>query len=121
MTNKLKIFCGNSNRPLTEKICKALKIKVADALVDRFSDGEIRVKINDNVRGEDVFVVQSTSYSANDNLMEALIMFDALKRASASRITAVLPYFGYALPTQDISPLISLSLLMYSFLYYYNY
>ncbi len=96
MTNKLKIFCGNSNRPLTEKICKALKIKVADALVDRFSDGEIRVKINDNVRGEDVFVVQSTSYSANDNLMEALIMFDALKRASASRITAVLPYFGYA-------------------------
>ncbi|MCK4464008.1 MAG: ribose-phosphate pyrophosphokinase [Candidatus Omnitrophica bacterium] len=96
MTDRLKIFSGNSNRPLVEHICKLLRIKIGDVMIDRFSDGEIQVKINENVRGEDIFVIQSTSYPANDNLMELLILLDALKRASAARLTAVLPYFGYA-------------------------
>ncbi len=96
MTDRLKIFSGNSNHPLVEHICKLLRTKMGDVMIDRFSDGEIQVKVNENVRGEDVFVVQSTSYPANDNLMELLILLDALKRASAARLTAVLPYFGYA-------------------------
>ena len=96
MKNHLLIFSGNSNKKLANDICKFLKVKPADASVDTFSDGEIRVKINSNVRGHDVFVVQSTSNPSNTNLMELLIMIDALKRASAQRITAILPYFGYA-------------------------
>ncbi|MCX5678799.1 MAG: ribose-phosphate pyrophosphokinase [Candidatus Omnitrophica bacterium] len=96
MKNGLLIFSGNANKDLALKICKFLKIELGDASVDKFSDGEIRVKINENVRGHDVFVIQSTSCPSNDNLMELLIMIDALKRASAQRITAVLPYFGYA-------------------------
>jgi len=96
MTDGLKIFCGNSNRPLVESISKQLRIKLGDAIVDRFSDGEIQVKVNENVRGQDVFVIQSTSNPANDNLMELVILMDALKRASCARLTTVLPYFGYA-------------------------
>lgn len=96
MKDGLLIFSGNSNKDLAFKICKFLKVKLADVSLDKFSDGEIRVKINENVRGHDVFVVQSTCSPSNDNLMELLIMIDALKRASAQRITAVLPYFGYA-------------------------
>jgi ribose-phosphate pyrophosphokinase len=96
MKNNLLIFSGNANRKLALDICKYLKRKLGEASVDTFSDGEIRVKINENVRGHDVFVVQPTCNSANENLMELLIMIDALKRASADRITAVLPYFGYA-------------------------
>jgi len=96
MTDRLKIFSGNSNEALVEDICKILRIPKGKVTTGKFSDGEIRVKIEENVRGEDVFVVQSTSYPSNDNLMELLIMIDAVKRASASRITAVLPYFGYA-------------------------
>jgi ribose-phosphate pyrophosphokinase len=96
MRNSILVFGGNQSKALTEKICKHLKIKPGNVSVDRFSDGEIRVKINENVRGHDVFVVQSTSDPCNENLMELLIMIDALKRASADRITAVLPYFGYA-------------------------
>jgi len=94
--NGLLIFGGTSSKALAVKICKYLKVRIADASVDTFSDGEIRVKINENARGHDVFVIQSTSHPSNDNLMELLIMIDALKRASAQRITAVLPYFGYA-------------------------
>lgn len=95
--DKIAIFTGNAHPELAKNICKYLsKIKLADALVGRFSEGEIRVKINDNIRGKDVFVVQPTCTPCNDNLMELLIMIDALKRASASRITAVMPYFGYA-------------------------
>jgi len=94
--DKLTIFTGNGNPELTKKICESLKVKMGDCKVDRFSDGEVRVKINQNVRGKDVFVVQSTCNPANENLMELLIMIDALKRSSAERITAVLPYFGYA-------------------------
>jgi len=94
--DKLKIFSGNAHMQLAKDICRYLKIDLSDAMVSRFSEGEIRVKINENVRGKDVFVVQPTCPPSNDNLMELLIMIDALKRASAQRITAVVPYFGYA-------------------------
>lgn len=94
--DKLAIFSGNSNPKLARDICKALKAPLGECEVTRFNDGETHVKINQNVRGEDVFVIQSTSCPANDNMMELLIMMDAFRRASASRITAVLPYFGYA-------------------------
>jgi len=94
--DKIAIFSGNANPELAKDICKDLKIKLQDAFVGRFSEGEIRVKINDNVRGKDVFIVQPTCPPSNDNLMELLIMIDALRRASANRITAVIPYFGYA-------------------------
>jgi ribose-phosphate pyrophosphokinase len=94
--DKLAIFSGNANLDLAKDICKDLKVKLQDALVGRFSEGEIRVKINENVRGKDVFIVQPTCPPSNDNLMELLIMIDALRRASAHRITAVIPYFGYA-------------------------
>ncbi len=90
------IIGGNSNRPLADAISAYLGVPVAKASIRRFSDMEVFVEIMDNVRGEDVFVVQSTSYPANDNLMELLITIDALKRGSARRITAVIPYFGYA-------------------------
>lgn len=91
------IFSGNSNRKLAEAIAEEIGIDVGDALVSKFPEGEIRVKINENVRGRDVFVIQSTCPPAtNDNIMELLIMIDALKRASAKRITAVIPFYGYA-------------------------
>ncbi|HZG45283.1 MAG TPA: ribose-phosphate pyrophosphokinase [Allosphingosinicella sp.] len=98
----MKLLSGNSNLPLVQAISRYLEIPITEALVRRFADEEIFVEILDNVRGEDVFVVQSTSYPANDNLMELLICIDALRRASAKRITAVLPYFGYA--RQDRKP-----------------
>ncbi|MCD6094058.1 MAG: ribose-phosphate pyrophosphokinase, partial [Candidatus Omnitrophica bacterium] len=94
--DKLAIFTGNANRRLAEDICAYLKVSLKDALVSRFSEGEIQVKINENVRGLDVFVIQSVSPPPNENLMELLVLIDALKRASAKRITAVLPYYAYA-------------------------
>ena len=94
--DKLAVFSGNANIDLAKDICKNLQVKLQDALVGRFSEGEIRVKINENVRGKDVFIIQPTCPPTNDNLMELLIMIDALRRASAHRITAVIPYFGYA-------------------------
>ncbi|MCK5493969.1 MAG: ribose-phosphate pyrophosphokinase-like domain-containing protein, partial [Candidatus Omnitrophica bacterium] len=94
--NKMVVFSGSSNLKLAEKICKTLKVNMGEAFVSKFSDGEIRVMIKDNVRGKDVFVIQSTCPPVNDNLVELLILLDALKRASAYRITAVIPYFGYA-------------------------
>jgi ribose-phosphate pyrophosphokinase len=95
MSYDLKLFSGNANRPLAEEIAYHLRVPLADADVSRFSDGEVYVQINENVRGEDVFVIQPTCPPVNDNLMELLVMIDALKRASARRITAVLPYYGY--------------------------
>ncbi len=92
----MKLVAGNSNRPLAEAISAYLEIPLTKCLVRRFADQEIFVEIQENVRGEDVFVIQSTSYPANDNLMELLIIMDAARRSSARRITAVLPYFGYA-------------------------
>lgn len=94
--DNLAVFSGNAHPELAKKVCKYLKIELSDALVGRFSEGEIRVKINENVRGKDVFVIQPTCPPPNENLMELLIMIDALKRASSLRITAVIPYFGYA-------------------------
>jgi ribose-phosphate pyrophosphokinase len=96
MAYELKLFSGNANRALAEEIAQYLRVPLADGEVSRFSDGEIFVQFNENVRGADVFVVQPTCPPVNDTLMELLIMTDALKRASAHRITAVLPYYGYA-------------------------
>jgi len=98
----MKLMSGNSNLPLVRDIAKYLEMPVTDASVKRFADEEVFVEINENVRGEDVFVIQSTAYPANDNLMELLICIDALRRSSAKRITAVIPYFGYA--RQDRKP-----------------
>ena len=92
----MKLFSGNANRGLAERIATYLALDLGDCEVKRFADEEIFVEIKENVRGEDVFIIQSTSYPTNDNLMELLIMIDAARRASARRITAVLPYFGYA-------------------------
>src|SRR6187549_1176116 len=92
----MKLFAGNSNRVLAEAVARYLNIQIGRASVRRFADQEIFVEIQENVRGEDVFVLQSTSYPANDHLMELLIIVDALRRSSARRITAVIPYFGYA-------------------------
>ncbi|AQT43085.1 N-terminal domain [Bartonella apihabitans] len=98
----MKLFCGNSNPRLAEDVTKYLNIPMGKATVRRFADQEIFVELHENVRGEDVFLIQSTSYPANDHLMELLIMIDAVRRASARRITAVIPYFGYA--RQDRKP-----------------
>ena len=100
----IKIFSGNSNKALASAICKELGIHLGDCEVGAFSDGENYVSIYETVRGSDVFVVQSTSSPVNDNLMELLIMIDALRRASAGRITAVIPYFGYARQDRKTKP-----------------
>lgn len=94
--SEIKILAGNASKELAEKIAKQLNVSVLDCEVGTFSDGEICVNMNETVRGCDVFVVQSTNSPVNNNLMELLIMIDALKRASAGRITAVIPYYGYA-------------------------
>src|SRR5215213_9800319 len=98
----MKLVAGNSNRPLAEAIAAYLRLPLAKCSVRRFADMEIFVEVQENVRGEDIFVIQSTSFPANDHLMELLIIVDALRRASARRITAVLPYYGYA--RQDRKP-----------------
>ena len=94
--DNLKIFCGNSNPQFAETICKALSIPLGQAEVKTFADGEVSVSLNETVRGADVFLIQSTCKPVNDNLMELLVMTDACRRASAGRVTAVIPYFGYA-------------------------
>ena len=100
----IKIFAGNSNLPLAQSICKKLGTELGASEVKTFSDGEVSVSLYETVRGSDVFVVQSTCKPTNDNLMELLIMIDALKRASAGRITAVMPYFGYARQDRKAKP-----------------
>src|SRR5690606_37856497 len=100
----MKLVTGNSNRPLAQAIAGYLELPLTDCTVKRFADMEVYVEVHENVRGEDVFVVQSTSYPANDNLMELLIITDALRRSSARRITAVLPYFGYARQDRKSAP-----------------
>ncbi len=101
---EMKVFTGNSNKGLAEEICQHLKIPLGEAVVSTFSDGEIMVQINENVRGKDIFVIQSFSNPVNTNIMELLIMIDAFKRASASRITAVIPYLGYARQDRKAQP-----------------
>jgi ribose-phosphate pyrophosphokinase len=104
MAYELKLFSGNANRPLAEEIAQSLHLPLSDAEVSRFSDDEIFVQVNENVRGADVFVIQPTCPPVNDNLMELLVIIDALKRASAHRITAVLPYYGYARQDRKAQP-----------------
>ncbi|MFZ3072180.1 MAG: ribose-phosphate pyrophosphokinase [Thermodesulfobacteriota bacterium] len=104
MTDKIKIFSGNSNAGLASEICASLGVALGESEVKSFSDGEICVDIQESVRGMDIYVVQSTSMPCNDNLMELLIMLDALKRASASNITAVIPYYGYARQDRKVAP-----------------
>jgi ribose-phosphate pyrophosphokinase len=98
----LLVFAGNANRPLAHAVCKELGIRPGKALVGRFSDGEVQIEIEENVRGQDVFVIQPTCAPSAENLVELLVLIDALKRASASSVTAVVPYFGYA--RQDRRP-----------------
>ncbi len=98
----MRIIAGTSNLPLSEKVAKYLGDKITDASIRRFADEEVYVEIKENIRGEDVFIIESLSFPANDNLMELLVIIDALKRASAKRITAVIPYYGYA--RQDRKP-----------------
>jgi ribose-phosphate pyrophosphokinase len=93
---KMMVFTGNANPALARKVADRLYLALGNANVSKFSDGEITVELNENVRGKDVFVLQSTCQPTNDNIMELLLMIDALRRASAARITAVVPYFGYA-------------------------
>jgi ribose-phosphate pyrophosphokinase len=100
----LKIFTGNANRPLAEKICQHLQIPLGEAAVGRFSDGEISVEFRENVRGKDVYAIQPLSMPCNEHLMELLIMMDALKRASARSITAVVPYYAYARQDRKTAP-----------------
>ncbi len=107
--NKMRIFTGNSNVSLAEMICEHLGIPLGKAQVRKFSDGEINVEIDESVRGMDVFVIQSTCPPVNDNLMELLILIDALKRASAARINAVVPYYGYARQDKKVLPRASIS------------
>ena len=102
--NGYKIFAGNSNLPLAKSVCSHLERPLSKATVGRFSDGEIQVEIAENVRGADTFVIQSTCRDANQNLMELLIMIDALKRASAGSIVAVIPYYGYARQDRKVAP-----------------
>jgi len=104
MLDKLKIFAGNSNQGLAREICSHLALPLGQANVKTFSDGEVMVEVGENVRGRDAFIIQSTSAPANNNLMELLVMTDALKRASAASITAVVPYFGYARQDRKVAP-----------------
>lgn len=101
---ELKIFSGGSNRPLGEQIAKTIGVQLGAMQVTQFSDGEVFVEIDENIRGKDVFAIQSTSHPVNHNIMELLIMIDAMKRASADRITAVIPYYGYARQDRKAQP-----------------
>ena len=105
----MKLLTGNSNKTLSKKIAKFLKSKLVNSSIRKFSDGEIYIEINENIRGNSVFVIQSTSNPANDNLMELLLVIDALRRSSAKNITAVIPYYGYARQDRKVAPRTSIS------------
>ena len=105
----MKLLSGNSNKPLSKKIAKFLKSKLVNSSIRKFSDGEIYTEINENIRGNSIFIIQSISSPANDNLMELLLCIDALKRSSAKNITAVIPYFGYARQDRKVVPRTSIS------------
>lgn len=107
--NGISVFSGNSNKLLAQKITNYLSLPLGSAKINRFSDGEIQVEIQENVRRQEVFVIQSTSFPVNDNLMELLLMIDALKRSSASHITAVIPYYGYARQDKKVAPRVPIS------------
>ena len=105
----MKLLTGNSNKPLSKKIAKYLKSKLVNSSIKKFADGEIYIEINENIRGNSIFIIQSVSSPANDNLMELLLCIDALKRSSAKNITAVVPYFGYARQDRKVVPRTSIS------------
>ena len=105
----MKLLSGNSNKPLSKKIAKFLKSKLVNSSIRKFSDGEIYIEINENIRGNSIFIIQSVSSPANDNLMELLLVVDALKRSSAKNVTAVIPYFGYARQDRKVAPRTSIS------------
>ncbi len=107
--NELIVFSGNSNPVLSKKICDYLEIPMGRAKVNTFSDGEIQIEIHDNVRAKDVFIIQSTCYPVNKNLVELLLMIDAVKRSSATRVTAVIPYYGYARQDKKVAPRVPIS------------
>ncbi|MBI5026522.1 MAG: ribose-phosphate pyrophosphokinase, partial [Nitrospirae bacterium] len=109
MPEGIKLFTGNANRALAKEVADYLDINLGDAAVSAFTDGEIMVQINENVRGADVFIIQPTCTPVNHNLMELLLMVDALKRASARRITAVIPYYGYARQDRKVQPRVPIS------------
>ena len=109
MKDEIKVFSGNSNPALADAVCEYLGVPRGDAEVRTFSDGEILVEIDENVRGGDVFVIQSTCTPVNDNLMELLLMLDAFRRASAKRVTAVIPYYGYARQDRKVAPRVPIS------------
>ena len=109
MPKEIKLFTGNAHRELAQEVASYLGISVGNATVTKFSDGEVMVRIDENVRGHDVFVLQPTCTPVNDNLMELLLMIDALKRASAKRITAVIPYYGYARQDRKVKPRVPIS------------
>jgi len=109
MNNEIIIFSGNSNPDLTTKICRYLELPVGGAKVKTFSDGEVQIEINENIRARDVFVVQSTCRPVNDNLVELLLMLDACKRSSAKRVTAVIPYYGYGRQDKKVAPRVPIS------------
>lgn len=109
MRNCLKVFSGRANMPLADEVCEYLKIPIGNIEVSNFSDGEIFVQVNENIRGQDVFVIQSLCTPANEGLMELLIIIDALKRASAERITAVIPYYCYARQDRKVQPRVPIS------------
>ncbi len=105
----MKLLSGNSNKPLSKEIAKFLKSKLVNSSIRKFADGEIYIEINENIRGNSIFIIQSVSSPANDNLMELLLCIDALKRSSAKNITAVIPYFGYARQDRKVVPRTSIS------------
>ncbi|MBU4013781.1 MAG: ribose-phosphate pyrophosphokinase [Proteobacteria bacterium] len=107
--NGFIIFSGNSNPKLSQKICNYLNVPLGEAKVKTFSDGEIQIEINENVRSKDVFIIQSTCAPVNDSIIELLLMIDAFKRSSASRITAVIPYYGYARQDKKVAPRVPIS------------
>ena len=109
MKDEIKIFTGSANRPLADAIGRYVDVPLGQAEIGRFSDGEVQVEITENVRGGDVFVIQSTCTPGNDHLMELLLMLDAFKRASARRITAVVPYYGYARQDRKVAPRVPIS------------
>jgi ribose-phosphate pyrophosphokinase len=107
--HSLVLFAGNSNPELAKDVCRHIGIKLGDAQIKRFSDGEIQVEVRENVRGKDVFILQSTCAPVNDHLIELLLMIDAFKRSSAQRITAVMPYYGYARQDKKVAPRVPIS------------
>lgn len=109
MRESIAIFSGNSNIPLTKKICEYLRVPLSKLTAKKFSDGELSIKIDENVRGKDVFIVQSISNPANDHIMELLLILDALRRASARRVTAVIPYYGYGRQDRKVEPRVPIS------------